>query len=388
MLEDLERSSRLRGPRPAPEHASTAGPSTCSTAHRLRPLRLVLLAIGAAALALGLWSGLALIGVTLPGGSPAIAGRHGALMICGFFGTVISLERAVALGRRWAYLAPALSAAGAILLVVPGTEPRAIVAFVAASAVLVVASGVIFLRQPGFFAVGLIIAALAWGIGTLTWLAGRPMPEVIGWWLAFLVLTIAAERLELSRITLPPPAAQAALALAAGLVLLGATRGELSGNAAPLMGFGFAACAGWLLIYDVARRTIRQPGQVGFSAACMLAGYGWLGVAGLLLLLAFGTAAFAYDAAVHAVTIGFVLSMVLGHAPIILPAVTGVRISYSAYAYGALAFLQLSILLRVSADFLRWHEARAWSGLLTVFALASFAFTVVGGSIRRPGPRH
>ena len=37
-------------------------------------------------------------------------------MISGFLGTLISLERAVALERRWTYAAPLLTATGAVLL--------------------------------------------------------------------------------------------------------------------------------------------------------------------------------------------------------------------------------------------------------------------------------
>jgi hypothetical protein len=37
---------------------------------------------------------------------------HGPLMICGFFGVVISIERAVAIGRLWAYTAPLLAGLG------------------------------------------------------------------------------------------------------------------------------------------------------------------------------------------------------------------------------------------------------------------------------------
>jgi hypothetical protein len=44
-----------------------------------------------------------------------------------------------------------------------------------------------------------VIAAACWGTGTLAWMLGYGMRDVAGWWLAFLVLTIAAERLELSR---------------------------------------------------------------------------------------------------------------------------------------------------------------------------------------------
>ena len=47
-----------------------------------------------------------------------LAEFHGALMISGFLGTVISLERAVAIGRWWAYSAPALSGIAAVTLIV------------------------------------------------------------------------------------------------------------------------------------------------------------------------------------------------------------------------------------------------------------------------------
>src|SRR5262250_1833529 len=94
--------------------------STVNSAAMLRPmapaskkvgrrLRLVPLAIAALTMAIGICTGLARLGIALPHSVPAIADLHGALMICGFLGTLISLERAVALDRRWPYAAPALS---------------------------------------------------------------------------------------------------------------------------------------------------------------------------------------------------------------------------------------------------------------------------------------
>lgn len=352
-----------------------------------RPLRLLLLAAGAASLIVGLWGGLARIGVMLPGGMPQTADRHGALMICGFFGTLISLERAVALRQAWAYAAPVLSAAGVLMLLLADAgRPMPFVAFLAASLMLTIGSGTIVIRQPALFTIGLTVAAAAWGIGTLLLLAGRPLPEVVGWWLAFLVLTIAAERLELSRVLAPSRTAQIVLAAALALVLAGAARAELGREFAPLMGLGFLGSAAWLLVHDVARRTVRQSGQVRFFAACMLAGYGWLAFAGLQLLLA-PRAAFAYDAAVHAIAIGFVLSMVFGHALIIFPAVIGLPLRYTAALYAPLALLQISVATRVLADLLEWTEPRAASALLTVISLAGFAATVIAAAILRPAAR-
>jgi hypothetical protein len=117
---------------------------------------------------------------------------------------------------------------------------------------------------------------------------------------------------------------------------------------------------------------------------CMIAGYVWLGAAGIAaLLVPPGAAAFSRDAAVHAIAIGFVLSMVFGHAPIILQAVTGIRVRYSAALYVALALLHVSVLLRVSSDLGEAVALRAASGVVTVVALASYAGTLIWSSWRR-----
>lgn len=347
-----------------------------------RRLRYVPLAFAAAALLAGLWTGLARIGLTVVPAS-SLDGAHGALMICGFFGTLISLERAVAIGRPWAYAAPTLAALGGIVLLC-GAEGLAAVLFTLAAAMLTTATAHILVRHWALFTAVLTLGAACWGVGTLVWAAGRPTAESTGWWLAFLILTIASERLELSRLLTPPRAAQAAFVAAIALVLAGAARGELATTSAPLTGLGLLACTAWLVTYDIARRTVRLHGQTRFSAACMLAGYGWLGITGVfVLIMPPDSAPFAYDAAVHGVTIGFVLSMVFGHALIILPAVTGLRVRYHGALYGPLALLHGALALRIMSDALDWTEARTMSGPLTILAMVGFVATVVFASMPR-----
>lgn len=342
-----------------------------------RRLRLIPLAAGAGALLVGLWAGLARLGMALAGGMPALAEFHGALMISGFLGTLISLERAVAIGRWWAYMAPALSAIGAVALIA-STPAFASGAFLLAGIALVLNSSTVVARQPALFTFILAVAAACWIVGTFVWIQGAETSNVVGWWLAFLILTVAAERLELSRLLSPPRSSQLTFAIAAALIIAGAARGDFSGEAAPFSGAGLLASTAWLVKHDIALRTIRLSAQPRFSAACLLAGYFWLGAAGLLLLVVPpGTTAFSYDAAVHAITIGFILSMIFGHAPIILPAVTGLKIRYSPIVYAPLVLLHLSVLLRVAANLLELTEVRTISGLLTIIALASYAATLV-----------
>ena len=336
----------------------------------LRPLRLVLLACGLIAFLLGLWTGMARLGVGLMGAAPRFVEFHGVLMICGFFGTLISVERALALNRPLAYMIPIFAATGTIALLAR-TITLAGAAFLIASLVLAAASFWNMRRlQSVLLAATPSIAALCWGLGTLTWLADRPLPEATGWWLAFLVLTVAAERLELSRIVAPPAIARLIFAAAIAVLLIGVARGELERPLSPFVGSGLILCAAWLLAYDLARRTVRLSGQIRFTALCMLLGYCWLIVAGLELLarpLHFATDW--YDAVVHAITLGFTLSMVFGHTLIIFPSVVGLKLRYSPVLYVPLVMLQLSVAIRIISDFSGWIEVRSVSGFLTIVAL-------------------
>ena len=65
----------------------------------------------------GLWTALERLGWSLPAW-PGGALNHGPLMIVGFLGALIALERAVALEKMWTYIAPIAMAAGGILSLV------------------------------------------------------------------------------------------------------------------------------------------------------------------------------------------------------------------------------------------------------------------------------
>ena len=88
-----------------------------SPSARRAQARLPLMALGMAALLGALWGGLLRLGWELPALPSPVAAYHGPLMVAGFLGTVIGLERAVALGRPWAYTAPLCTGLGAIALI-------------------------------------------------------------------------------------------------------------------------------------------------------------------------------------------------------------------------------------------------------------------------------
>jgi hypothetical protein len=345
-------------------------------------LRLAALAFAPIALVTGLIGGLWRLGWDVPSGA-GLAALHGPLMISGLFGTLISLERAVAFGKGWAYAAPVLSALGTIALLVGAPLYFGATSHLAAAGILAIVSWLIVRAQPAVFTVALLLGALAWGTGGLLWLAGDEIPRVVGWWIAFLLLTIAGERLEMSRLLPPRRGSQVLFAIAVALIVAGAVMGIVDEMGARLYGLGLLACAFWLLRHDIARRNIRAAGATRYFAACMLAGYAWLGIVGALMTIASpSTTPFRYDMALHAVLIGFVLSMVFGHALIILPAVTRLRISYSPVLYAPLVILHVSLAMRIGGGLVGWNLLRQWSGAGTALAILTFAAGVIWGAAR------
>jgi hypothetical protein len=349
--------------------------------------RFVLLVFGVVAMLTGFYGGLWRLGWDMPH-ADRLAELHGALMICGLFGTVIGLERAVAFGGTLAYAAPALAAVGTVLLLAGAPATAGAFAYALAGLVLTAVTVVIALRQRALFTVTLAAGAACWTVGTLLWGAGWTVPEIVGWWLAFLVLTIAGERLELSRLLAPRRGSGISFALIVVVFLAGAGLGPFDDWGAALLGVALMALTAWLARHDVVRITLRRPGQTGFMAVCMAAGYVWLGLAGVLFLAASPTrAAFDYDAILHAILIGFVLSMVFGHALIILPAVARLRLVYRPALYAPLALLHVSVVLRVAGDLLEDTDLRGWSGPLTLVALLGFVALLTYGARRLGTPR-
>lgn len=339
-----------------------------------RRMRLPLMALGLVALLAAAWAGLVRLGWGLPPLRPTLPMGHGPLMISGFLGTLISLERAVALGRRWTYAAPLLTGLGALVLVVGAWGPLGPLLMTLGSLGMVAIFGLIVRRQPAPFTVTMGLGALAWLVGNGLWLAGRPVYSVVLWWAGFLVLTIAGERLELAHLTRLSAASRAAFLGAVGVFLAGLVVGSFQFDlGVRLAGLGMVALAVWLLRHDIARRTVRQTGVTRFIAVCLLSGYVWLGVSGVLAI-AFGgvPAGPRYDAMLHALFLGFVLAMIFGHAPLIFPGVLGVPIAFQQSFYAHLALLHLSLLLRVVGDLAGWWAGRQWGGLLNVAALLLF----------------
>ncbi len=96
-----------------------------------------------------------------------------------------------------------------------------------------------------------------------------------------------------------------------------------------------------------------------------------------------------YDAQLHAVFLGFVLSMVFAHAPIILPAVIGRPLPFHPFLYAAPVILNISVAARVLADLKGSYLLREWAGLFNAVAIVLFGLSLLaillidGSNLRR-----
>ena len=367
-------SSTATGPAAGAVTALAATTSSAPT----RPWRLAPLLIvpGGLALLAGMDAALTLAGLPAPAGSPRLALLHGPLMVLGFLGTVISLERAVALRRPWGFLAPGLIGLGAVLLALL-PDPLLGRLLLAQGFVLFVAVYVALLRRNHDLTVAVQILGTALGACAALLLTRVEAAAVMPLLIAFVVLTIAAERVELARLAMPAGADRLLTWWAAAVA-----SGALAAVLWPAVGWrglgpALLGMTLWLLRHDVARRLVRSTGLPRFSAAALLLGYAWLLLAAVVMTGLGQPLEGAYDVVVHATFLGFAMSMILAHAPVILPAVLRVRLPYTPWMWLPLVTLHLTLATRVATALT--GDVTVWSGALygNVGAVLLFLVTAV-----------
>lgn len=378
-------ASAPSGSTPLPE-----GPPRPGTGRARRPAaaRLALALPAGLSLLAGLDAALMLLGVPAPVRTDRLPDVHGMLLVFGFVGTLVSLERAVALRRRPGLLAPGLLGAGGVLLVSPLPLPVGQWALLLGAVALVGVYVPLWRRQQDDAVLVQAFGAVL-GTGALAlWVGGVPVSHLLPWLAGFVVLTICGERLELARVAMGPRAGDRLLLLTLGVVtgVVASLLWPAVGH--PLLGVALLALVAWLATHDVARRTVRTGGLTRFMAASMLAGYGWLAVAAATWAL--GGPAYdgpRYDVVIHAVFLGFTISMIMAHAPVILPAVLRRPLPYHPALLAPAALLQASLLLRLwCGDGYGLDLARRTGGVLNVVALLGFV-AVAGWSASRHGRR-
>jgi hypothetical protein len=328
----------------------------------------------------GIWAGLLRIGWELPVSEVAV--HHGALMVGGFLTTLIALEKVIPLKISYFFAVPVVSALS-LLMVVPGFHQAGIILMMMGGAGLLITQLTYMYRHPHDLSVWLMAA------GAACLLVGEAMlfkkqfyPAAFPWWMGFLVFTITAERLELTKFL--PVTAQARRALMAFLFAF------IAGLIFPfhqvgnyISGFSMIAIALWMLRHDVISVGLRKEGLTRFSAASLLAANCWLILAGFLLVLQPETI-YTYDMLVHTFFIGYVFSMIFAHGPIILPGVLGVSVKpFHGVLYVWPVLLNLSLVIRIIADttpVIFWREV---SGLFSAAAILFYFVMLIVLTVRQ-----
>jgi hypothetical protein len=230
-----------------------------------------------------------------------------------------------------------------------------------------------------------LVGAGSFAVGSALFAKGTAIPSALPWWTAFLVLTIAGERLELSRILEPPRAARRLLAGVVGLLVFGVGISALHpASGARIVGLAWLGIVLWFARFDLARRSLRRAGLPRFMAVALLSGYVWLAISGVLALC-FGApqVGLEYDAILHTLLLGFVFAMIFGHAPAIFPAILGIPIRFRRRFYLHLALLHVGLATRVIGDLAAWSEVRRVGGLLNAVAIVLFLINTASSLERR-----
>jgi hypothetical protein len=371
----IEAPSRLGGSR------ASGGVALQRTALSRTSIRLLFLIPGGIALLTGLDAALLLLGIWSPVTTERLPVVHGPLLVFGFVGTVITLERAVAVRRWWGFGSPTFYGVGGILLLTPLPIQVGQTLFALGGVVLLFIYLAIWRRQEMLSSAIQSLGAFLAVASALLWIGGYDADALVPGMAGFMVLTIAGERVELARlVTLSRATERAAFAVCAGQAVgvLAAMLWPQVGY--PLFGLSLIGVVLWLAVFDAAPRLAKLPGLPRYIALCLLAGYGWLIVAGLIWTVAGPvTNGPWYDGAVHSVFLGFTIAMIMAHAPVILPAVLRRPLPYHPVFAVPVILLNASLVLRILiGDLYSLPLMVKIGGAINVLALLLFVlFTVV-----------
>ena len=336
------------------------------------------------------WGGLGRMGLATGAPPEPLAVWHGALIVNGFFGTVLTLERALTLGRGALYAMP-LAVGGGSWMVYAGW-PVVGSALVVAGAVGFAGLHVwLIVRDREVHRVALALGAGAWVVSAVLLVAhvrgsGPSMGDLAPWWAAFLVLTFAGERLKAACETVVGRVGQA-LFFGSVAVFLGGIAAGLGGVAPGLRvaGIGAVGLAIWPAVVGDGWRRLRGSGMRGYVGRTYAGGYAWLAVGGALLIAYGGRdAGLVFDAQWHAIFVGYVLMLIFAHVPEVMQGEGRPSVAYHPVLYAAPGLLHLSLGARLYGDLAVAPGWRLVGGIGHAAAIAVFVVLVALRLERHP----
>ncbi|HNP95822.1 MAG TPA: hypothetical protein PKJ63_09335 [Cyclobacteriaceae bacterium] len=308
--------------------------------------KIVILVLTFTCLIIGVLSGMVRLGWNFP--LPEVATHHGAIMVGGFLGSLIALEKIIPLKMPFLLVGP-ISSASSVWIFFAGSFQYAVIMLLFASLILVSTLFIYLKRQYTLYMMLALIGSLCLVTGNILLAWNKFYPLVFPWWMGFLVLTIVSERLELAKF-LPVPQSRKMILIAfialfgVGIVMPFHSFGRY------LTGLALIFVSIWLLRYDLVRLTITKSGLTRYTGIALACGYIALLLDGIFLI-ALQEMPLGYDIIVHTFFLGFVFAMIFAHGPIILPGALGLTVKpYHRLFFLPLIILFFSLALRIAAD--------------------------------------
>ncbi len=306
---------------------------------------------------------------------PHAAAQHGFMMVGGFLGTLIALERALVMKHKGWFAVP-LAGSLSIPLQLLGFSDWALVPIGAASLGLFVIMYLQSLRHPSLDQYLLLLGAACWVLGNFMVYATGLVPAGVPWWIGFILFTIVGERLELSKFLPVPNWSNQLLLLTLGSFFLGMWIPFHFGGIW-LLGISVMLISAWLLKFDMARFAAKKKGIFKYIGIGLITGYSWLLVHGLILF-SIPNHPLHYDMYLHTFFLGFTFSMIWAHAPIILPAVLKVRKQpYHPLLWVGWSLFQLSLIGRIWSSWAGYLDGRFWFSVINGWTILAM-FVAMG----------
>ena len=308
---------------------------------------------------------------------------HPIIFVTGFFGTLISLERAIGLGKIF-FIVPASIIFGVALYIFFG-KPHMLVL---SSLLFSIPS--IFIVRMNRYLFYFLFSSLLFFLGNSAFVLGGVKSASL-LLVESLVLFILAERIELSRIAKLRRSDIALFIFAFFLMLFSSallflvevnyTERSLVGEfPLQLAGVSNIVLGVWFLMRDIARRVRKiSAGITRFSATAVLLAHMSLLLSGVLLL--FGKWK-VWGGALHLISLGFVFSMVFGHAPLVFPQIAKTKPIFSHFFYAPLVLLHISVLMRVLSEIILLRELKFISLYLNSASILIFFFVMMATRLK------
>ncbi len=346
----------------------------------MRNLTYIILPLALLSMLTGMYIGFIRIGWAFPVSGSLPIPHHGILMAGSFLGTLISVERVSVLKNRWVWLIPLLMVSSLFFLIFHQSQS----AFLALLTGSVGYQVICFQNYKTYKLKGdllMLIGAFFQIVAFTIFIFTHSYPMSFAGWLLFFLLTIVGERLNLTRFLPVSRKAVIELYVWLGMLIISSF----------LYHFGFAVVvslclwgvAQWLLRNDIAIINIRKAEHYKFLGTALIGAYIWLFITGCLGLIKSDNP-YLYDALLHAFFVGFVLSMVLAHAPIIFPGLLQIKVTpFHPIMYLWLIALHVSLFIRIYSDLFEGYELRKLGGLFNGLSFVGYLLTVALLIIRK-----